>query len=74
MKWRIIRNEDNEIIKYELTKNIFIKRVYTTVYNVSKFYHYLIIDNKCVQCNEDGYTTLKTIKEIGESYLKESGE
>lgn len=27
MKWKIIRNEEKEIIKYELTPEIYIKRV-----------------------------------------------
>ena len=74
MKWEIIRNEKGEIIQYNFNENIFIKRVYTTIYNVSKYYHYLYVNNKCVECNEDGYTTLKQLKENARKYLKESGE
>lgn len=69
MKWKIIRNEDNEIIRYELTENIYIdrdldNRLFGTYYTNS-----LVVNGEtkrtATKCS--GYT-LKDLKKLGEKY------
>ncbi len=71
-KWKIIRNEDNEIIKYSLTENIYIERDYSKDFKSNRFYNHLIVDNKLIAMTGSGTGfTLKSLKELGERYLKE---
>lgn len=71
-KWKIIRNEDNEIIKYSLTENIYIERDYSKDFKSNRFYNHLIVDNNLIAMTGSGTGfTLKSLKELGERYLKE---
>lgn len=70
MKWKIIRNDEKEIIRYELTENIYIEREYGSNFTSTVYYNSLMVNGKFINQtgNGSGYT-LKDLKKIGESYL-----
>lgn len=71
-KWKVIRNEDNEIVKYSLTENIYIERDYSKDFKSNRYYNHLMIDNKLIAMMGPGTGfTIKSLKELGEKYLKE---
>lgn len=71
-KWKIIRNDDNEIIKYSLTENIYIQRDYARSFTSNKYYNQLIVNNKLIAMTGPGTGfTLKSLKDLGERYLTE---
>lgn len=71
-KWKVIRNEDNEIIKYLLTENIYIERNYSKDFKSNRYYNHLIVNNKLIAMtgSGSGFTT-KDLKDLGERYLTE---
>ena len=68
MKWRVIRNEKNESIKYELTNNIYIEREYAGNFKSDYYINHLIVDNEIILSTGigSGYT-LNDLKQKGES-------
>lgn len=72
MKWKIIRNENNEITRYELTKDIYIERDLVTSFKGDAYYLTLIINGESYfKVNGSGYT-LKDKKAYAEKYIKEA--
>lgn len=70
MKWKIIRNEDNEIIRYELTKDIYITRDLDTRLFGNYYTNSLIVNGNCLISTGTGSGyTLKDLKLKGESIL-----
>lgn len=71
MEWKIIRNEQNEIIKYVLTNDIYINRVYCGSFYCDRYYNTLIINGKEIKDTILGSgNTLKDLKRIGEEYYR----
>lgn len=69
MTWKIIRNNQNEITKYQLTNDIYIEREYAKSFTNSSYFLTLIVDGNSVKStgNGSGYT-LKDLKDLGEKY------
>lgn len=72
-KWKIIRNEKNEIIRYQLTENIYIDREYSKDFTTNKFYNTLMVNNEFIGTtgNGSGYT-LRDLKKKGEGYYNKN--
>ena len=63
MKWKIIRNQQKEIIKYELTENIYIERDYQTSFTCDTWANFLVVNGVIMLDTSigSGYT-LKDLK------------
>ena len=71
-KWKIIRNDEGEITRYQLTDNIYIDREYSKDFKSNRYYKSLIVDGKLIGMTGLGTGfTLNSLKELGERYLKE---
>ena len=73
MKWKIIRNQQKEIIKYELTENIYIERDYLKSFTCDTWANSLVVNGVIMLDTSigSGYT-LKDLKKMGEYYLEKS--
>ena len=69
MTWKTIRNENNEIVRRELTESIYIERRFVGNFVCDKWDNTLVVEGCAITWSTSEGYTMKELKAKGEQYL-----